>query len=418
MPQQQLENRLPDTSTPALPLSSTPEAGGAMPSVDRQASITVVPVEDVAAARAFVDFPYRLYRADPQWVAPLRRDEHRRWSVKHNPTLRSRWVRRFLAYQDGVVVGRVAAIVDEGFARRWEDRTGLFGFFECVAATEAAGMLLRATERVLWRRGVRRIIGPVNLSTHDETGILVRGHDSPPAIMSPYNPPHYAGLLESAGYRRYLDYHSYLAATKGETAPAVRRLARSAAAGHGIAKGITIRPLRLSEWDAEVRTLFELYNASFRDVWGFVPIPWEDFAGRAQSFRPIARPELILVAEANGVPVGFAVTLPDVNQILLGLNGRLLPFGWWQLMRGVPRLRSARMTLLGVRPEYRARGIGVLLGLETRTAAARLGIERLELSLVQATNERVQRVIEAFDCPALKTYRLYERRLRPSEFAA
>jgi GNAT superfamily N-acetyltransferase len=331
--------------------------------------------------------------------------------VRHNTSLCTRWARRFVARRGEPVVGRVAAIADERFASRWEPGTGLFGFFECGPDPEAAGALLEAVEGCLRARGLRRVIGPVNLTTHDETGILVRGFDSPPMVMSPYNPPYYADLLERAGYAPYRDYHAYLGTPDAEPAPAVRRLERSLALGRGIGRGAHIRPLDPRRWDQEVRTLLELYNAAFADVWGFVPIAWDEFAERARRFRPFVVPALTPIAEVDDRPVGFAVTLPDVNEALAPLDGRLFPFGWLRLVRRIPRIRSARFILLGVRPEYVGRGIGALLASATQAAARRLHVERLELSLVQATNERVRRVIAAFGCPVVKTFRLYAKEL-------
>ena len=378
----------------------------------RSPRLQVVPADGGVAGQAFVDLPYRLYRGDPCWVAPLRTDERQRWCVQHNASLRSRWVRRFVARRGETVVGRIAAIVDEAYAARWEPETALFGFFECTRDAEAARALLDVAEQALCACGVRRVMGPVNLTTHDETGILVRGFDSRPMVLSPYNPPYYDAFLEAAGYAPYREYHAYLGTPDARPAAAVERLVRSLGAGRGIARGCAIRPLDLGRWDAEIRTVFELYNASFDDVWGFVPISWEEFRQRAERFRLFVKPELAPIAEVDGAPAGFAVTLPDANEALAPLGGRLWPFGWLRLLRRIPRLRSARFILLGVRPEHRARGLGALLAFETLRAVQRLGLERIELSLVQATNTRVRRVIEAFSCPVVKTFRLYAKSLR------
>lgn len=373
--------------------------------------VEVVPVHSRAEDRAFSDFPYRLYRDDPFWVPPLRREERRRWSARHNASLRSRWVRRFLALRQDRVVGRVAAIIDGAFAARWEPSTALFGFFECADDPEAARALLDAAERALSDQGMRRVIGPVSLTTHDETGILVDGFDSSPMVLSPYNPPYYVQLLEEAGYRPYLDYHSYLGSPNVDPQRVVERLARSATCGEGTARGISVRPLNLRRWDSEVRILYELYNVSFANVWGVVPISWDEFLERANRFRPILVPELVLFAEVSGEPVGLAMTLPDINEALSDLGGRLWPFGWLRLARRLPRIRSARFVVLGVLPEYTGRGVGTLLASETAAAFRRLGIRRVELSLVQETNEPVRRVIEAFGSPILKTFRLYAKTL-------
>lgn len=372
-------------------------------------AVRIEPVETRDGERAFRELPYRLYRGDPRWVAPLRFEERRRWSPRHNASLGPRWVRRFLARRGPRVVGRVAALVDRAFADRWEPGTGLFGFFECADDEQAVAALLGAAQDALRAQGMGRILGPVNLTPHDETGVLVEGFESPPMVLSPYNPPYYARLLERAGLLAYRDYHSYLATPRNEPGPAVQRLLRAAGANRGCARGVTVRPLNLRRWEAELRAVCDLYNASFADVWGFVPIGWDEFRERAERFRPFVVADLVLVAEEDGAPVGVALTLPDVNRALAPLGGRLLPFGWLRLARAIPKIRTARFILLGVRPSHMGRGIGALLAVETLRAVQRLRVERLELSLVQAANHRVRAIIDAFGCPRLKTFRLYAK---------
>jgi GNAT superfamily N-acetyltransferase len=375
------------------------------------APVTVVPVEDPGTARAFRELPYRLYRGDASWAPPLRFEESRRWSKRHHASLRYRWSRRFLARRGSRVVGRIAAIIDDEFARRWGSGTGFFGFFECESDPLAARQLLDVAESALRLRGVEHVVGPINLTTHDETGIQVDGFETPPMLLSPYNPPYYAELLDSAGYERRREYHSYLWTPDYRIGPAVRRLVASARGEKGIAAGITVRPLDPARWNSEIRTFFDLYNASFEGVWGSVPIRWDEFVERAGRFRSFLLPQLALFAEHEGRPIGCALTLPDVNELLRRVGGRLLPFGWLELARGAARIRSARVMILGVRPGFTGRGAAALLAYETAEALLKLGFERAELSLVQGANERMRRVIEAFDCPRLKTFRLYGRRI-------
>jgi len=376
-------------------------------------AVTVVPVEDAGAERAFRELPYRLYRGDAFWAPPLRFEESRRWSKRHHASLRYRWSRRFLALRDGRAVGRVAAVIDDEFARRWGPGTGFFGFFECDCDRTVAGPLLDAAEGALRERGMEHVIGPVNLTTHDETGIQVGGFGSPPMLLSPYNPAYYAELLESCGYEAHREYLSYLWTPDYRIGPAVRRLVASARAARGIAAGITVRPLDPARWDSEIRTFFTLYNESFDGVWGSVPIHWDEFLERAGRFRPFLLPKLALFAEHEGRAIGCALTLPDVNEVLRRVGGRLLPFGWLELARGASWIRSARVMILGVRPGFTGRGAAALLAYETGEALRELGFERAELSLVQGANERMRRVIEAFACPELKTFRLYGRRIEP-----
>jgi GNAT superfamily N-acetyltransferase len=358
----------------------------------------------------FCDLPYRLYRSDPRWVAPLWSEERRRWSPRHNPSLRRRWCRRFVARRGAAVLGRVAAVIDEEFAHRWSPGAGFFGFFECGDDGEAARALLSAAETALRDAGRSRVLGPVNLTTHDEVGLLVAGHDSPPMLLSPYNPPQYERFVRDAGFTALNDYHAYDWSADRPHAPSVDRLLhRLSAPG----SGLVLRPSCPSRWDEETRVLFELYNVSFADTWGFVPLAWDEFAQRAATFRPFYRPELVVFAELHGRPVGFALVLPDVNEALAPLGGRLWPFGWLRLLLGLRRVHSARFLLLGVRPEATGAGVAPLLAHRAAEAARRLGIRRAELSLVHGDNRRVRHVIEAFGGKVVKTFRLYEKVIEP-----
>jgi GNAT superfamily N-acetyltransferase len=371
--------------------------------------VAVVRVEGWLAARRFVDVPYRLLAGDPCWVAPLRFMERRRWSPRHNPALAARSAVRFIALRDGRPVGRIAAVVDPSF-HRWVPASGFFGFFESVRDDAVAGALLHAAESELAGRGVRHVLGPVNLSTHDEVGFLVDGFDRPPALLDPYNPPWYPALVERHGYLPIREYHAYLWRPDVAPAPAVARLL-DRLASQGAARGIRIRRFRADRWDDELAIFHELYNGCFGDLWGFVPISPGELAARAAEFRHFYRPELILVAEAGDRPVGFVLTLPDANLALARARGRLLPFGWLRVARALRTVTATRLLLLGVVPEFRGRGVAALLAGAVHEAGRRVGVTTGELSLVQGGNEPMRHVIEAFSAPRIKTFRLYGRPL-------
>jgi Acetyltransferase (GNAT) family len=394
-------------------LAGGPTAAASGPATRALGAVEVTAVATRDDERAFQTLPYDLYRGDPNWVPPLRFEESRRWALRHSASLRYRWFRRFVARRGDRVVGRIAAIIDPEFGRRWEPGCGFFGFFECESDPVAASLLLRTAEGALAEQAMTRALGPVNLTTHDETGFLVDGFGSPAMVLSPYNPAYYREYVERAGYEAEREYHSYLWTPAHAPAPAVARLAAGAAAGRGFAAGIAIRPLDLRRWSSEIRKFFGLYNASFAGLWGSVPIRWDEFLERSNRFRPFLRPELALFAEKDGMPIGCALTLPDVNELLRRVGGNLLPFGWFELARGAGRIRTARTMILGVRPGYTGRGAAALLALESAAALGRLGFERAELSLVQGGNDRMRRVIEAFGCPRIKTFRLYSKRIAP-----
>jgi GNAT superfamily N-acetyltransferase len=368
------------------------------------ASIQVRPVHDAAQARAFCALPYRLYRRDPLWVPPLARDEAARWRPSSNVSLRSRWHARFLAYRGDEPVGRVAAILDPTFTSRWAPGAGFIGFFECERDPAASRILLSRAEGALREKGARRVLGPVNLTTHDEVGLLVAGYDRPPAVLTPYNPPFYVALLEDAGYAPVRDYRAYDWTPGSREAGTLHRLAQRA-------PGASIRAVDPRAWDDEVDRLHRLYNAAFADVWGFVPLSLEEFAQRAGQFKAFYRPELVLLAEQEGEAVGFAVLLPDVHVALPAARGRLLPLGWWRLLRAVRRIRSGRFVLMGVRPEAAGRGLAAHLALAMGRAVRAAGYRHVDVSLVLDENARMRRVIEAFGCTPSRSYRLFGKEL-------
>jgi GNAT superfamily N-acetyltransferase len=301
-------------------------------------------------------------------------------------------------------VARVAATVDESFAARWEPRSGFFGFLECIDDHAVADAILRHAELALQARGVTHVFGPVNLTMHDEVGLLVEGFGSRPMLLSPYNPPWYETLLSGAGYEQRMDYHSFSWDLDRPMSPAVQRIL------HRIDQGsVQLRHSDPRHFVEEGRTLLDAYNASFADVWGYVPLRWDEYLHRARDFRRFYRPELAVFAEVDGRVAGFALALPDINEVLATARGRLLPFGWLRLARAVPHIRSARFILLGVLPQFAGRGIAALLAYQVATAARASGIESAELSLVQSSNERVRHIISAFGGRPAKTYRLLHK---------
>jgi GNAT superfamily N-acetyltransferase len=302
-------------------------------------------------------------------------------------------------------------VVDPGFTKRWEAATGFFGFFECAPDAFACQALLSRAEEALRANGMRRVVGPINLTTHDEVGLLTDGFACRPPVLTPYNREYYEELLEGCGYSPVAEYYAF--DWSGDRAPdrRIERLERLASRARGRLEGLTLREADPRNWEGENRRLFDLFNRSFVNRWGFVPLSWEEYREKADVFRLIYRPELAIFAEIRGEPVGFGLALPDVNEILATLGGRLLPFGWLRLRRGLPRLRSARSILLAVRPEYTHRGIGALIAARLHDAGRRLRLMRGELSLIESSNEAMIRVVQALGSRRTRTFRLYAKSL-------
>lgn len=373
-------------------------------------ALRVRPVTSRQDESAFVRLPCRLYRDDPRWVAPLRMTERQRWAPNHNASLRHIRVARILARRHGRVVGRIAVSLDPRF-QRWVPGAGFFGFFEAEADPGIGQALFRAAENQLRQWGCSRSLGPVNQSTHEEVGLLTEGFDAPPALLTPYSPPWHHELLRSLGYQAKREYLAFEWTPETPPSRAIERIGRSMDSSRGVFGDYAFRTLDPTRFDEEVESLGRLYNTSFRDVWGFVELDVDEFRERAEAFRAFHNPELISFVSRRDRDVGFSVILPDVNQALRGLGGRLLPLGWFRLMRRVPRIRAGRFILMGLLPEAVGRGLGPALALHLRERVLAAKLERVEVSLVQATNDPMIRVIEALGCRRTKRFSLMERNL-------
>jgi GNAT superfamily N-acetyltransferase len=368
------------------------------------AAVRAEPVRTRADRRAFVELPFRLYRDDPHWVPPLRRDVRELIDPARHPFHRHATVELFLA-RDGAgrVVGRVAAVHNERHLAIHGDGVGFFGLFESERDPAVAAALLDAAGAWLAARGLSAVRGPMSFSLNEECGLLVRGFDGPPRVMMPYNPPWYADLLEGWGLRRAKDLLAYW---RGHGA-VPERLARAAdvlAERHRI----TVRPMNMRRFAEEVDRVRALYNAAWEANWGHVPMTEEELTYMAKQLRPVVDPDLVVFAEVRGEPAGFAIALPDLNVALARMNGRLLPFGWAKALWYGRRIDTLRVLTLGVLEPYRRTGAAELMYLHLLREAPRKGITKGEFSWVLEENTAMRAAIEKLGAEPYRTYRLYE----------
>lgn len=369
-------------------------------------TLRIVPVDSPARRKQFVELPYRLYAGDPYFVPQLRRDEHRRFDPRHNAFLEHADMTLWLALEDDAVVGRVAAIDDRLHNERHREAVTWFGFFEASSAPVAAA-LLAAVEAHAAARGSRAVRGPVNPSLHEAAGILVEGFDDAPYALMAYNPRSYAGFVEGAGYAKVKDLYSWGLDLRQPPPERILRIAERVRGRYGV----TIRPVSLKRFDAELEILKVLYREAWIDNWGFVPPTDAEIHQLAVELKPVADPELVLFAEIDGEPVACAVSIPDVNQILARMNGRLLPFGVFHFLRRRQIVTRARMLLLGVLPRARKLGLYPLLIAESAARAARRGYVGGEVGWTLEDNHLINAGIEAAGGRRTKVYRLYEKPL-------
>lgn len=368
--------------------------------------IRIVPVDSASLRTQFIEVPFQLYAGDPHFVPQLRRDEQRRFVPRHNPFLEHATITPFLAVEGDRVVGRVAAIDDRLHNQVHREAVTWFGFFEATSPA-VAHALLAAVEAHARAQGSTAVRGPVNPSLHEAAGLLVRGFDDPPYALMSYNPEVYAAYIEGGGYAPVKDLYAW---RLDMTKPLPERLTKIAdRVRHRY--GITIRPVNLKRFDAELEILKTVYRAAWADNWGFVPPTDAEIRQLAVDLKPIVDPELVLFAEMNGAPVGCTVSIPDVNQVLQKMNGSLLPFGLIHFLRRKTIITRARMLLLGVMPEARKLGLYPLLIAEAHARGVRRGYREGEVGWTLEDNTLINAGIEAAGCVHTKTYRLYDKPL-------
>jgi GNAT superfamily N-acetyltransferase len=364
--------------------------------------VEIVPVTTDRDLHAFLRLPWHIYRDDPRWVPPLLFEQRQLLTGQH-PFFEKAEMRLFLARDGDQVVGRVAAILDHHFLDVHQEPVGFFGFFECAADGGVTERLLGAARAFLGDKGMRAIRGPVNPSMHHPCGLLVEGFEFPPAFLMPYNPPAYRGLLEGAGCQKAKDLLAYRVVIPAVPPPKVARLAPEAEQ-----KGIRVRPINMKRLGEEVEIFRDLYNTAWHHNWGFTPMTPAEAQWMARHLKSLFVPSLALIAETQGQPIGFLMLLPDYNQVLRHLNGRLGPVGLLKFLWYRRRIRDARLILLGVRPEHRARGADALLTLVALQALKREGFIHAEISWMLEDNRVVIRLAERFGGIPYKRYRIYE----------
>ena len=370
--------------------------------------VEIVPVSGPRDLKRFIEYPFEKYRQDPWWVAPLPSDEKTRLTPGKNPYFDHAEAAYFLAVNDRGVLGRVSASVDRNYDEFQNERQGTFGFFEAASA-EAASGLLAAAEQWVRSRGAEVLRGPLSFTTNDECGLLVEGFERRPALMMPYNPPEYAGWIEGAGFRKAKDLFSFEMPVPDKYPPSFERVAAMARRQ----PGLVVRPLDLKRFGEELGRVKVLYNAAWERNWGFVPMTDREIDHMAAQLKPALVPELVQFAELNGEPVGFLLNVPDVNEALAPIRGKLFPFGLFRLLWALPRLREFRVMALGLNPEQRNRGLAMLLIVQTTDAIRRRGMTRCTIGWTLEDNDPINHIIGTFGGTRYAVHRVYERPLGP-----
>lgn len=375
--------------------------------------LVIRPVEGRRDLKRFVKVPFRVHRGSPLWVPPLITERMQFLDRSKNPYFEHAEAEYFLAERDGEPVGRITAQIDS----RWDEyqggNTGMFGFFETIDDAEVAGALLDTAARWLGERGRDRILGPMDFSTNDELGVLIEGFDRPPMILQNWQPPYYRELIEGHGYGKAMDLLMWwleLGDLKGgsEFHPMIHQAAVQSREEHGI----VVRKMRKREMAAEVKRFMEVYNEAWGDNWGFVPVTDAEAEFQAKALKQVLDEEWALIAEGPGGEIaGAALTLPDINQVLAGMNGRLLPFGWLRFLLGKGRIDNVRVFALGVKHDYQHAGVAAALYIRHLENASPDGVYGGECGWILEVNDPMNRAMEGMGGEVVKRYRLFERAL-------
>jgi GNAT superfamily N-acetyltransferase len=373
-------------------------------------TVEVRPVDSRATMSTFVKLPWHLYRNEPNWVAPLLMDLKKRLDQKKNPFFKHADAQYFLAYRDGRAVGRISAHVDRNFNEFQDNKWGLFGWFECEDDPEATRALLDAAEKWLRERDRDRMVGPMDFTTNDECGLLIEGHEHPPIILCPWHHSYYQRIFEQdIGMEKAMDLYMWsLYVDKRENVhPAIWEMADKLESEHGI----VCRNFRKKELQAEVGRFLDVYNAAWERNWGFVPLTEEEVRHMAKDLKPVLDENWAMVAERKdtGEVVGAALTLPDFNQVLAKLNGRLLPFGWLTALREKSKIDAVRVFALGVKPEYQHTGVAARFYQMHFDAAERTPQKGGEMGWILEVNKPMNRAMEGMGGEIKRRYRMYER---------
>ncbi|MFZ2997654.1 N-acetyltransferase [Sphingobium sp.] len=383
-----------------------------------QDNLVITPVSGKADLKAFIDLPWRIYADDPNWVPPLKAEVKELLTPGRNPFFGHAEAQYFLARRNGHVVGRISAHIDhlaltQPVEQGMGPGTGNFGMFEAEDASVGAALIARA-EDWLRDKGMTRSLGPISLSIWEEPGLLVEGHDHPPTVMMGHNSPAYQAMIEAAGYVLAKKLQTYELDITNAFPPLIQRIIASGEKN----PRIRIRKVEKAKFDTEAAIILSILNDAWGNNWGFVPITDAEIAHTGKKLKPIVFEDLIMIAELDGEPVAFMMTLPDLNEALAPLNGALFPFGWAKLLWWLrkPKVRTMRVPLMGVVQKLQSSRMASQLAfmmIETirLEAVSKYESTRGEIGWVLEDNQGMNAIAEAILSKVNKVYNIYEKPL-------
>ncbi|MEE9119587.1 MAG: N-acetyltransferase [Calditrichia bacterium] len=357
----------------------------------------------------FIKLPWKIYQNDPHWVPPLILDRKNLLDKKKNPFYTHAEMEMFLAYKNDELVGRIAAITNENHNKFHQDKVGFFGFFESTDDKDVSDALFAKCENWLRERDKDTVWGPMNPSTNDEVGLLIKGFDSPPFVMMGHNPEYYSNLIESQGYEKAKDLYDWQLDIRGMKIPEkIQRLADISLKKYDL----TIRNIDIKNMSRDIQFIREIYNDAWSRNWGFVPFTDEEIDHLGADLKQIVIEEFVLLAFKDDRPIGFLLCIPNINEILIkNRSGRLFPTGIIKLLTGMKKIKTVRTITLGIVKDLQHIGLGTILYTENIKRAQRKNLHGGEMSWILEDNEAMNRPIEMLGSKLYKIYRVYQKKL-------
>ena len=371
-------------------------------------SVAVQPVESRRDLKEFIELPYRLHSTSGVWVPPLRLERRLFLNRRLNAFFSHGDAQLFLARRDRRVVGRLSAHYDDAFNAFHANRWGMFGFLELEDDPDVLPLLLAAAERWLHSRGRDHMIGPMDFTMNDESGVMIEGFERAPLIKQPWHPPYYRRRVEEAGLSKAMDLLMWelQISDRERMLPIIFKLAGEVEPRHGI----RLRKMSRRSLRRDMDRFAEVYNSAWDENWGFSPYSKRDLDAYTAELQLVFDPHWFMVAEtAEGETAAIAITVPDVNQVLARMNGRLLPLGWWHFARRRRTMDRVRVGFLGVKPEFQHTGVAAKLYVEHFDMASATPQKWGEMGWILETNTNMNRAMEAMGGRIVRRYRVYER---------
>lgn len=372
--------------------------------------VEIRPVRSGHDLKTFINLAWSIYQDDPNWVPPLKLERRLHFS-RLNPYFKNAEWQGWIAWKDGVPAGRISAQVDQIHRQYHGQHTGHFGLLEGINDPAVFAALTSTAENWLKERQSTHISGPFSFSINQECGLLVDGFDTPSVVLMPHSRQWYAPMLEQQGYTPAMDMMAYWIETRFEPSRVMKTLAAR------FDKRIRLRTLRRDRFAEEMEILRDIFNDAWSNNWGFIPFSREEFAELGNSLKFFIPDDFVQIVELDGEPVTFAVLLPNLNEVLTRLNGKLFPWGWLELYRSVKRYNftTGRLPLMGVRKAYQNSTLGMTLAMMScnalRDSASRTGIQAVEMSWILENNKGMRSILDNIGGREYKRYRIYEKNI-------